>query len=60
VLTRLMLALRYDHSVASVAAHPAAVVGLVGIALNSFRWSRRGEIAWAGRTYAARAERETP
>ncbi len=55
-----MLALRYDHSVASVAAHPAAVVGLVGIALNSFRWSRRGEIAWAGRTYAARAERETP
>lgn len=60
LLTRAMLALRYGHSPLSVGAHPAAVVGLVGIAINSFRWSRRGQISWAGRTYAAKAHRETP
>lgn len=57
LLTRAMLAARYDHGAASVLAHPAAVLGLVGIALNSWRWSREGRIEWAGRTYAARKKR---
>ena len=57
VVTRIMLALRYGHSPLSVLVHPLAVVGLVGIAVNSWRWSRLGRIQWAGRTYAARAQR---
>jgi len=57
LLTRAMLALRYGHSAGSVLAHPLAVLGLVGISLNSWRWSRLGRIEWAGRTYAARAQR---
>lgn len=58
LLTRLILAERHDHGTLSVLAHPLAVVGFLGIAINSMVWSRRGAIAWAGRTYAARAQRE--
>lgn len=60
LLTRAMLAVRYGHTAGSVLAHPVAVLGLVGIALNSWRWSRRGRIEWAGRTYAARGQRGAP
>lgn len=59
LLTRAMLAVRYEHGLGSILAHPVAVLGLVGIALNSYRWSRAGRIEWAGRTYAARGHRES-
>jgi chlorobactene glucosyltransferase len=55
---RLIMALRYRHSLASVLLHPLAVLLMMGILLDSFRWSRRGDIRWRGRSYAARAQRE--
>ena len=57
--TRATLALRFRHSVSSVLLHPVAVVVLIAIAFNSYRWSRRGTLVWGGRTYARRAQRET-
>jgi chlorobactene glucosyltransferase len=57
LLTRALLAARFSHSPLSVLLHPLAVLGLVAIALNSARWSRRDAIQWRGRTYAARASR---
>lgn len=56
---RLIMALRYHHSPMSVLLHPVAVVAMMGVLLNSFRWSRRGDIRWRGRSYPARAQRET-
>lgn len=60
LLTRLILAERHAHGLLAVALHPLAVLGLLGIAANSMRWSRRGAIEWAGRTYAARSQRGSP
>ena len=57
LLLRLVLAMRYQHSLLSVLLHPFAIVLLQGIALNSFRWTRRGQILWRGRVYSARGER---
>ena len=58
VILRLIMARRYGHSLLSVLLHPVAVLLMMGVLLESFRWSRRGEIRWRGRSYAARAERE--
>jgi hypothetical protein len=58
VILRLIMARRYGHSLLSVLLHPVAVLLMMGVLLESFRWSRRGEILWRGRSYAARAERE--
>ncbi len=55
---RLIMALRYRHSLLSVLLHPVAVLLMMGVLINSFRWSRRGEIRWRGRSYAARSQRE--
>jgi len=55
---RLIMALRYRHSPLSVLLHPIAVLLMMGVLINSFRWSRRGEIRWRGRSYAARSQRE--
>jgi glycosyltransferase involved in cell wall biosynthesis len=55
-----LLAARHRHGLAAVLLHPVAVLVLIGIAINSFRWSRAGRIAWAGRTYAARPHRSAP
>lgn len=55
---RLVMAARYGHSVSSVLLHPVAVLAMMGVLLNSFRWSRRGDIRWRGRSYASRAQRE--
>ena len=54
---RLSLAVRYQHTLLSVLLHPLAVLMLMAIAINSFLWTRRGEIRWRGRVYAARGER---
>ena len=55
---RLIMALRYGHSPLSVLLHPLAVLLMMGVLLDSFRCSRRGDIRWRGRSYAARAQRE--
>lgn len=58
LLLRLVMACRYRHSVPSVLLHPVAVLAMMGILLDSYRWSRRGDIRWRGRSYADRAHRE--
>ncbi len=58
LLLRLIMALRYHHHLVSVLLHPVAVLLMMGILFESFRWSRRGDIRWRGRTYGARATRE--
>ncbi|MFM8598457.1 MAG: glycosyltransferase [Mycobacterium sp.] len=56
---RLIMARRHGHSLLSVLLHPVAVLAMMGILIDSYRWSRRGDIRWRGRSYAARARRET-
>ena len=56
---RLVMAVRHSHSLAGVLLHPLAVLAMMGLLLDSFRWSRRGDIRWRGRSYAARAHRES-
>ena len=58
LLLRLIMAVRYHHSPVSVLLHPIAVLLMMGILVESYRWSRRGDIRWRGRSYAARATRE--
>jgi GT2 family glycosyltransferase len=55
---RMIMARRYGHSLVSVLLHPVAVLLMMGVLVDSFRWSRRGDIRWRGRSYAARAKRE--
>lgn len=55
---RLAMAVRHGHSMLSVLLHPVAVLLMMGVLFDSFRWSRRGDIRWRGRSYAARAQRE--
>jgi len=54
---RIVLALRFRHSVVSVVLHPVAVLLLLAIALNSWRWVRSGQLLWAGRVYPSRGKR---
>ncbi len=56
---RLLMAARHRHSIGSVLLHPCAVLLMMGVLADSFRWSRRGDIRWRGRSYGARAQRET-
>ena len=58
IALRVVMALRYRHSPLSVLLHPLAVLAMMGVLLESFRWSRRGDIRWRGRSYPARAQRE--
>ena len=55
---RVIMAVRYGHSPLSVLLHPAAVLAMMGVLLDSFRCSRRGYIRWRGRSYPARSQRE--
>ncbi len=57
VLTRALLVARYRHPLLGIVLHPIAVLGLLTLAVNSFRWSRRGRLLWAGRAYASRSAR---
>jgi chlorobactene glucosyltransferase len=57
LLQRLVLALRHAHRLRYLPLHPFAVLGLMGIAWNSWAWSRKGAIRWRGRSYAARGAR---
>jgi chlorobactene glucosyltransferase len=58
LMLRLIMAMRYHHSLVSVLLHPVAVLLMMGILFESFLWSRRGDIRWRGRSYGARATRE--
>lgn len=58
VTLRLIMAARHGHSLLSVLVHPLAVLAMMGVLLDSYRCSRRGDIRWRGRSYAARAQRE--
>jgi len=57
VAIRVALALRLRQPPEGIVLHPLAVLGLVAIAFNSYRWSRRGAIRWRGRSYESRAAR---
>nr|ANY58121.1 Glycosyl transferase [uncultured bacterium] len=57
---RALLAARFRQPAEGVLLHPLAVLALLAVALNSFRWSRRGAIRWRDRTYPARAARVAP
>jgi len=58
LILRLIMAARHGHGALSVLLHPIAVLLMMGVLLDSFRWSRRGDIRWRGRSYAARKQRE--
>jgi chlorobactene glucosyltransferase len=58
VALRLIMAARYGHNMLSVVVHPLAVLAMMGVLFDSYRCSRRGDIRWRGRSYAARAQRE--
>lgn len=60
VAMRGAMAVRYRQPWEGVVLHPLAVAALMGIALNSFRWARRGAIRWRGRVYASRSLRAVP
>lgn len=53
-----LLLVRFRHPLDSALLHPIGVAVLLAIAVNSWRWARRGTIEWAGRVYAARAARK--
>lgn len=57
LLVRGLLVARYRHPRTGLLLHPFAVIGLLAMAVNSFWWSRRGRLEWAGRSYAARRDR---
>lgn len=57
-VVRALMAWRFDQPVWGVVWHPVGVLVLLAIALNSYRCYRRGEVRWAGRTYAARHVRK--
>lgn len=60
VLLRLIMAARYHHTLISVVLHPVAVLLMMGILFESYRWSRRGDIRWRGRSYGAMDTRRVP
>ncbi len=57
VLLRAALALRFRHPPLSVLLHPLAILVLCALTINSYRWSLRGELSWAGRSYRNRSQR---
>lgn len=53
VLLRTVLTVRFSHAVEGIVLHPVAVLALLGIAFNSFLWTRGNRIKWSGRSYAS-------
>lgn len=52
---RAALARRLGHTVGAVLLHPVAAGFAVAVAINSWRWTTTGRIAWKGRTYPGAA-----
>jgi hypothetical protein len=57
VALRALLAWRFRQPLEGIVTHPVAVLALAALALNSLRWSLRGELVWAGRSYPPRQQR---
>ncbi|MBM4375855.1 MAG: glycosyltransferase [Deltaproteobacteria bacterium] len=57
VALRTLLVLRFAQPPSAIVTHPASIVGLLGIAVNSLRWSSANRLRWRGRVYQARKER---
>ncbi|HEY1099435.1 MAG TPA: glycosyltransferase family 2 protein [Myxococcota bacterium] len=57
LVLRLVHVWRHHSGIGSALLNPIGVLVLMAIAVRSWRWSARGAISWAGRTYAARAAR---
>ena len=55
---RAALAARLSQPAWSVATQPLGALAVVAIAWNSYRWHRSRRLAWAGRSYAQRGERQ--
>ena len=58
VALRALLSVRHGHAREGILLQPVAVLGLLGIAMNSARWSLKGAIQWSGRTYDPAALRK--
>jgi chlorobactene glucosyltransferase len=56
---RAALVLRFAQPPEGILLHPLSVILLCVLALNSYRWSARGCLTWAGRSYADRKQRLT-
>lgn len=52
-----VLALRFRQPLEGIVLHPLSILVLCAIAINSYRWSSRGQLTWAGRTYGERKDR---
>ncbi len=59
LVLRAMMALRFRQPLEGILLHPVAVLGLISIALNSFRWSRQNTVHWSGRSYGGKKQRNT-
>jgi len=57
LMTRFVLAVRHSQPVEGILLHPLSIVAFCAIAINSMVWNLKGEISWAGRTYAAKSAR---
>lgn len=55
LVLRLLLAVGYDHAVlTAVLLHPLAILSIIFIGLNSFRWYLTGKVRWKGRAFSVR------
>jgi chlorobactene glucosyltransferase len=57
LLIRGVMAARFRQIANTILLHPVGIAWVLAIAVNSFRWTRRGEITWRGRSYPARHAR---
>ncbi|HEU0054420.1 MAG TPA: glycosyltransferase family 2 protein [Longimicrobium sp.] len=57
LLMRSVMAVRYRQIANTILLHPFGIFWVLAIAANSFRWARRDQIHWRGRTYASRRTR---
>ncbi len=55
VALRALLARRHEQPPEGMLTQPLGVLALIGIALNSARWTHTGQIRWSGRTYSGGA-----
>jgi chlorobactene glucosyltransferase len=57
ITVRAALALRFAQPLEGLVLHPLSVLLLCALAWNSYRWSARGRLTWAGRSYGDRNRR---
>ena len=52
LLPRILMALRFKQALTFCLLHPFGVLFLLSISLNSWRWSKKENIKWRGRSYS--------